>query len=391
MAAVERQNSFNRNQSSQSRTTASVGGKSEFGQGGFLPSINSTANKSTKEMKSIIPKKSNFFSDDIDCFEWLSEIDMSQYTETFLTNLSSDGKIILRRRLLNIRQQDLSKMNITDFNHQKIIMNHIKLVLKHPFNDPVRKREALTPTLILNPPPARKSSLRGSIVPPLLNLSPNNNGPYTGESPDPNSMTPGPDSNEEGKNDDKPKESLKRVDKQKEKQKQAKRRRSFDSSVWNSISSMRNRSSENAAAAESLREGNFATAKTAPDPEKNRIRRRRSMGSVSFDEESVNNNSTTNRSLAKSLAYGNMAQEYDMMLTSLRTLQSDYLRSFQATINCEKSSIFFIHETTRELVLFTDNGSYYRIPPGSGIAGYCADHGVRLNISDAYADPRFNR
>lgn len=85
-----------------------------------------------------------------------------------------------------------------------------------------------------------------------------------------------------------------------------------------------------------------------------------------------------------------MALEYDMMLTSLKELQNEYLNKFRGAIGCEKASIFFVNEYTHELVLFTDTGEYFRIPPGVGIAGLCAETGEPLNIPDAYADHRFN-
>lgn len=80
-------------------------------------------------------------TDDIDTFQWLSEVSLSQYTETFLVNLSKDGKNLARKRLCQVRQQDLSKMGIINYVHQKLLMEHITHVLKHPFNSPVRRKE----------------------------------------------------------------------------------------------------------------------------------------------------------------------------------------------------------------------------------------------------------
>jgi hypothetical protein len=94
---------------------------------------------------------------------------------------------------------------------------------------------------------------------------------------------------------------------------------------------------------------------------------------------------------AKALAYGNMALEYDMMISSLKQLQNDVIFKFRSIINCEKASIFFINELTGELVLFAEDGKWYRMASGSGIAGYVAETSETLNIPDAYADPRFNK
>lgn len=377
--------------------------------------------------KSFAQKSSNFeFSEDIDCREWLAEIGLHHYANTFLTNLSSDGTIILRRRLSNIRQQDLSQMNIMDFDDQKAIMAHIKLVLKHPFNSAVRKRELAIsePVIILKHKQATmaqsKSPLRQSNVSivyadgkdhshgkdhkdhrpsskehlriPAIDFSSadndnkqdnknggagNNNGPST---KDKDGIAP-------SKRDASTKE------KQQQRKQNARRRRSFDSQIWNSITSMRTKQNDNAAAAGNLREGIIPTAKSKDKEEegsnsKSNRRRRHSFdpdGAAGFGARA----SLDARDKAN--AYGNMALEYDMMLSSLKELQSEHLNKFKFIIGCEKASIFFVNDLTRELVLFTDTGEHFRIPPGSGIAGICAETGECLNIHDAYADERFNR
>lgn len=66
-----------------------------------------------------------------------------------------------------------------------------------------------------------------------------------------------------------------------------------------------------------------------------------------------------------------MALEYDMMLSSLKELQHEYLNKFRSAIGCEKASIFFVNEYTHELVLFTDTGEYFRIPPGNNTITSC--------------------
>eukprot|EP01035_Chromulina_nebulosa_P031320 gene31320-41741_t len=84
---------------------------------------------------------SNKLHDDIECVSWLEEINMAQYSNAFLLNLSADGKILIRKRLQQIRLQDLPKMNITNFLHQKILMDHIHHVLNNAFQSPVRRSE----------------------------------------------------------------------------------------------------------------------------------------------------------------------------------------------------------------------------------------------------------
>ena len=57
--------------------------------------------------------------------DWLNEIQLPQYSETFITNISADEKTLPKKRLQQIRQKDLSSMNITNFQHQKAIIAHI--------------------------------------------------------------------------------------------------------------------------------------------------------------------------------------------------------------------------------------------------------------------------
>ncbi len=97
-------------------------------------------------------------------------------------------------------------------------------------------------------------------------------------------------------------------------------------------------------------------------------------------------------SLSKAVNYGNMAQEFDMMVSQLSLIQTEYLNAFKHIINCEVASVFFLNGGTHELLLFSaTNHSWYRIPSGAGIAGYCAQSGEMVNIPNVYADPRFNR
>lgn len=392
-----------------------------------LPSLNRMntlgSNASTRSLFAPTPKQTNVeMTDDIDCREWLAEIGLEHYTNTFLTNLSSDGLIILRRRLSNIRQQDLSQMNITDFDDQKAIMAHIKLVLKHPFNSAVRKRELAVsePVVMLktrqasmalpkSPPrqnqhhvamlyadgkehddhhydhhhkERRRSSKDISKV-PSLDLSASDEAKKAEEKQGDNDLTTKEkDTAPQNKRDSSIKE------KQLQRKQNARRRRSFDSQIWTSITSMRTKQSDNAAAASNLREGIIPSSKSKDEQDGNSsksTRRRRH----SFDPDGAARGSIDAKEKAN--AYGNMALEYDMMLSGLKELQSEYLNQFKFMIGCEKASIFFINELTREMVLFTDTGEHFRLPPASGIAGICAETGMCMNIPDAYADERFNR
>lgn len=386
-------------------------------------------------------QKEKPLADDIDCEEWLKEIGFIQYKDTFLTNISSDGKILLRKRLQTIRVQDFPKMNITNYEHQKALIAHIAVVLKSPFNSIARRKEFLEEKQL--PPVASQDSISSkndskSIPPedkkddkeldssfksvgskdydasfqPVGSFAKAEQINLAAESKD--SM----ESKGEGKPTAKEaKDPLRReasqhlsVQEKTARRKEAeKRRRSFDSQIWQSISNLRNKQSEISAAAENLRSSVAAEVKepaeapsSLPPPlviggsssgknektsgsQSTRHRRRWSFGSP----ETANDEAFTS-AYQRAQAYGNMALEYDMMVTSLKSLQSDILNKFRTIINCEKASIFFVNELTRELVLFADE-KWFRIPAGSGVAGSCVETGETLSIKDAYADPRFNR
>lgn len=82
------------------------------------------------------------YVDDIDCVTWLEEIDMPQYTQTFLTNFTVGGTGFLsRKRLAQVRLQDFPNMNIQNYDHQKVLMQHIRHTLKYTYQSPVRIRE----------------------------------------------------------------------------------------------------------------------------------------------------------------------------------------------------------------------------------------------------------
>lgn len=423
------------------------------------------------QAKSVVLYKDKLI-DDIDAAEWLKDVGFPQYTETFIANLSYDGRIILRSRLSTVRLQDLSKMNIINFEHQKQLMNHINYILKNPFSTILRQRQlqqqlkeeeesvkvglspAPSPAKTAPPSIAKPNSIQASAkaypdekkessssknVAPAKELPPPLQTAQTSfrENKESNTarsrrnsrsgMAEGSLLSAESKSESFDAKEVKEgsgggavvglakpvltAQEKAAKRKEAeKRRRSFDSQIWNSISSLRNKQSDIANAAENLRSGiaqaqaSFSYSAESRDPGEvgvnptsaatplpsdkggKRHRRRWSFGSP--DGTSEDNFSNNHQ---KAQAYGNMALEYDMMITSLKALQSEILFKFRKIINCEKASIFFINDLTRELVLFADDGKWYRLPSGSGIAGYCVETGETVNIPDAYADDRFNK
>lgn len=80
--------------------------------------------------------------DDIECVSWLDEVGMTQYAETFLVNFTVGGRGFLsRKRLAMLRLQDFPMLNITNYEHQKILLQHIRHTLRYSYQSPVRIRE----------------------------------------------------------------------------------------------------------------------------------------------------------------------------------------------------------------------------------------------------------
>eukprot|EP00601_Ochromonadales_sp_CCMP2298_P006493 CAMPEP_0173200778 /NCGR_PEP_ID=MMETSP1141-20130122/17975_1 /TAXON_ID=483371 /ORGANISM="non described non described, Strain CCMP2298" /LENGTH=444 /DNA_ID=CAMNT_0014125807 /DNA_START=97 /DNA_END=1431 /DNA_ORIENTATION=+ len=311
--------------------------------------------------------------DDIDCRQWLHEINLSQYAETFLVNLSVDGRVIRRKRLNQLRQQDLCSMNITNFSHQKRLMEHVRLVQRYAFHSPQRKSEVKE---VIEEPESEYKQMDAGPV------SPRGSGKVTKQ----------------------PSVKARVSSLLNEKKKSARRRRSFDADVWNSISTMRKKALNNVAQAELLREGFFSSESNSIKKEeeekkveekKERRRsvdrssgervRRRSFNGATVDQEKAN------QDREKALMYGNMALEYDMMLSSLEALQTETLNELKSTVSCEVVSLFFVNKASRELLVHTLESKWFRVPFGTGICGNCYETGTKLNIPDAYKDWRFNK
>lgn len=299
------------------------------------------------------------YTNDIECVAWLSEIDLTQYSETFLVNLSADGRILSRSRLGQIRQKDLSSMNITNFQHQKLIMDHITHVLQYSYHSPVRKKDLRAKLSIKYP----DLNLEAEPKPVISQKQ---------QQSKPQEKTSKEESNETAKSKEKkPKNKI-----------SARRRKSFDTTVWNAISDLRTKTDDSVAAVELLREGAFSSENKNAN-----TRNRRSRYSLGDDRglsEAVS-------SKDKSMIYGNSALEYDTLMKNLADVQNEDLNNIKNIVNCEVASILFVHDISRDLLLYLEGSNqWYRIPKGTGIAGHVAESGEQLNIADAYKDWRFN-
>lgn len=294
---------------------------------------------------SVIQAPPSKYADDIECMDWLEEVALSQYTEVFLTNFGVGGNLLSRKRLSQVRLKDFPFMNITNYEHQKLLMNHIQHSLQYAYQSPVRKKEV----------EAKYGKKKKKVMEEKTDIHSLKNEigklklDGTSKRADHSSSIPG------------------------------RRRRSFDTSAWQTIEKLRTSDNVNAEAASFLREGKIEALEA--QEKKTHRRRRWTFGDESTDETVLNAD--------KGTLYGNMALEYDIMQRELNILQEEYLNQFRNIIRCERASILFVNERTRQLMLF--DKTWFRIPMSSGIAGYCAETGESLNIPDAYADYRFNQ
>ncbi|RYH26447.1 hypothetical protein EON65_14615 [archaeon] len=359
-----------------------------------LPQIDSSASPKPRQQSNVsfssnytLPSMSTKLpepvKEDIDGALWLTELGLEQYIETFLTNLSSDGRIVLRKRLKQIRQQDLCKMNILDFDDQKFIMEHIRLILKHPFQSLLHRKESRMINSPAKRSPQKKVVKTIAVDPdPIITSA-------VSEAKTSDSVT----NSEHKKSAEHIPVAKDTKTLQKEKAKANRRRRSFDNSVWQSISSLRTKEKQNALAAAQLREGHFENL--SPQHSESKNDGNNSKKNAGRRRWSFNNEEGCGPPMRnihdKATAYGNFALEFDMLQSSLKALEHEYLDKFCLMLNCEKASIFFLNEDSGDLLLFADNRTWYRIPKGSGLAGFCAETGQSLNVPDAYQDYRFNQ
>jgi len=288
--------------------------------------------------------------DDIECREWLQEIDMVHYEEVFLTNFSYGGKLLSRRRLRDLRLQDFPKMAITNYHDQKILLDHIRHTLSYAFHSPVRrseskqKFEARTP-VHLRPPAA-----------PVFDEA-------------------------------QPKYIAKvttKEEKKLSKKAERRKRRSFDNDVWDKINALRSKDISSNRAVEQMREGHVPDVIKMKEREKEQSLRARRY---SFGEKTPIDQLTSKQ---KGKLYGNMALEYDIIQKEMAMIKAEHMLFFQSLINCEMGRLYFVSEVAREIIVMIGH-EWYREKMDSDIAGICADTGKVMNIPDVYADGRFNK
>lgn len=320
------------------------------------PFVLRSKDRADSPRKKALPKirKLPNFADDIEVYEWLDECDLQQYSHTFMKNFGIDGThFISRKKLASLKFHHFPFLNIENFLHQKILMEHIEHTLMFAYRSPVRKEEA-----------SKRRAKYGLLPTKLSDIL--------------------EDTEKEGANGNKPGSKqgtrhalgieLNRRGNHKDRV-QARRRRSFDHDVWDHINKLR---SKDLTGVENMRVGILPSGDK--ESRETMSRRRRSFGEAMPEGK-----------VERSKHYGDVALEFDILQKELILLQDDLLNKYKKLINCDRASIFFLHEKSHELILCADKNIWYRLPAGCGIAGRCAETGEVLNIQDVQSDFRFNR
>ena len=282
---------------------------------------------------------------DIDAHQFLEEVEMGMYAEVFLANFSINNTSYLNRKKLQaLRLQDLPKMGITQYSHQKIIHDHIQHVLEFEFASPVRKKQVRSK---------------------MEELFPDRDfGPQEDEVPKVKKLTMA--------DMQIPERDMEKRSRAKHVNISKRRRRSFDKDAWQCISHLRTADATSHEVAEALREGNAQVA-VKVEMQRHEQRRRRSFEG--------HNHAT---------AFGNRALGADMINKELHALQNIHMKRLKRVMNCEEAHIMFIHERTHDLLLVTEHRVWYRLPLGFSVPGQCAESGATINVAKAYDDTFFN-
>jgi len=294
--------------------------------------------------------------DDIECKTWLDEVELPQYQETFITNFSTIGNLLSRRRLKTVRLQDFPNMNITDYDHARILLEHIRITLKYSFDSSDRLREVKS---------AQRT--RSIMLPSIAIGNYNQSVKLTTHLADVHVNL----------YNMKRKANHQRYISQR-------RREAFDNKVWNTINKFRD--DVKPLMIQNIRDGIVDKPATGPLSMSSK-----SATSKKFEFDApLSPKRVLNKVSSKAKDYGDAALDYDMLLNKLKSLQAENLTIYCNLINCETANIFFINNKTRELMLYV-NDKWFKMSMDQGIAGYVARTGESLCIPDAYADERFNR
>jgi len=379
-------------------------------------------------------------SETVDCYEILQEIGLTQYAEAFKTNFAYDleqENLLSLKKLSNLKStNELSRLNITNFEHQKIIMESIRShllkrrIVELPPLSPSKDQPDpnLTESKVIESNPERNLNLKAVELNELPNSSPSSGR-----------------LNIKGviANDD---NNVQRAFKNR--RHSLKARNDFQMRALESI--QRLRVPDQSASLTMLRNGDLKVISTFMISSCHTLLELLSEFTLQLDNRSIffikavelsvatTQSASTNhrrwshdglRALGheslgeapvsdreRAQMYGNMAQEFDIVqrgmigtihrallcartsasfslaVTGLEDLQATHLKHLKQVVGCEIANILFVNERTRDLLLYAAlEKRWFRVPMGSSIAGACATSGQCIHIPDAYRDPRFNQ
>jgi hypothetical protein len=319
------------------------------------------------------------YVDDIDCIKWLEEIGMPQYTNTFMTNFTIGGSGYLsRKRLAQVRLQDFSYMNIQNYEHQKILLDHIRHTLKYTYQSPIRIRESQETAYV-------KLGIKPSEPEPIVVESIQEPADEKKDSKD-DVRRRRPSMTDKDIKEDVQQETAESKAEQKKKKKQ--RRHTFDDKAWEAINKSRT-ADQTKAAVELIREqvapaapgSNDADSITSTKPKKQKLHRRRST----FNELDEISNAAD-----KAALYGNLVQSFNSWQRELEKVQESQLTQLMSLLRCTGSNLLFVNDRSNELVSAI-NGKWLSVRMDQGIASHCAISGEIVNVPDAEADIRYNK
>lgn len=325
------------------------------------------------------------YVDDIDCVSWLEEVDMVQYAQVFMANFTLGGTGFLsRKRLGQVRLQDFPYMNILNYDHQKILMQHIRHTLKYTYQSPVRIRETQQTSY---------GKLRQKRLEEEQERQEKEEADRKARVSSNNSRRPSNELVRAGSQERLTAQESTEISvadskeaKAKGKKKNKTRRHTFDEKAWEAINKSRKGDTDHKAASEALRDvvaPSVTDAEAvAPPKRKQKLHRRRSTFNDSDDVANVTD---------KASAYGNLVQDFNSWQSELAKVQEQQLTQFNSLVGCETSTILFLNDRTRELAC-SQNGKWVSYTVDSGLTAQCCERGELINVTEEpEKDPRFNK
>jgi len=327
----------------------------------------------------------------IDAKAFLRAIGLPQYEETFKKNIGEvRGLPIKKLRALKINH--LPSMNITQFEHQKIIIRGIERLSAEFEEQKARKKKAAT-----------RGKSNSQLAVDLENmlkfdalanagraLTTRINQPTIHATADENPASGAPVGPQIRNSFSEKAAGPTEAD-----------LKAFKEAAWKNISSTRNhmdketkhdKLSKMRRSSLSLKQNSLAmSSKALPAAAHQILDSQRSITPVTPKGDESVETSEAKKARQKARDYGDAALRTHKVTTELIRLRQQITSRFCGIVGCEMASILFVDTKRREIFFFDEKSAMRRFPSNLGIAGAVVLSGDILNIPDAYADNRFNR